>query len=36
MAGLAVISALFAAPDITTAARDLLALSRHSRKEGAP
>ena len=36
MAGLAVISALFAAPDITTAARDLLALSRHLTEGGAP
>ena len=34
MAGLAVISALFAAPDITTAARDLLALSRHLSEGG--
>ena len=36
MAGLAVISALFAAPDITAAARDLLALSRHLTEGGAP
>lgn len=36
MAGLAVISALLAAPDITTAARDLLALSRHLTEGGAP
>ena len=36
MAGLAVISALFAAPDITTAARDLLPLSRHLTEGGAP
>ena len=36
MAGLAVISSLFAAPDITTAARDLLALSRHLTEGGAP
>ena len=36
MAGLAVISALFAAPDITTAARDLLALSRHLTEGGVP